>query len=377
MNRLVVVAALLVALAAVASARTQWHQLENYSFENYEKEFLKHYESPEEREFRRKLFEEELHRVRAHNRFGRRSWKVGVNHFSDWTEEEFRKTLGYNKAYGYSKHAPATLDASAANAKSGRVYPHSVDWRREGVVTAVKDQGMCGSCWTFASASVLESHWAIRTGQLAVLSEQMILNCVPNPQKCGGSGGCNGGTAELAYATLASNFSGLASEWTFPYTSHSGADFPCQFDPSRKGTPVVANVTGYTKLPSNAYEPLMDAVLTGPVAISVEAMLWKNYESGVFDGCNQTNPDIDHAVVLVGYGHDFESGNDYWLVRNSWTPSWGENGYIRILRTDYEASRCGIDLNPSDGSGCAGGPPTVNVCGTCGILFDNVLPTLD
>ncbi len=234
-------------------------------------------------------------------------------------------------------------------------------------------QGRCGSCWSFGSAETLESHWALKTGFLHVLSEQNILDCTPNPQQCGGTGGCSGGTAELAYDRLAKSGEGLASEWTYPYTSWHGDNFQCHYNASE--TAPVATVTGYTKLDSNEFAPLMNAIANvGPVSISVEAVLWRNYESGVFDGCNQTNPDIDHAVQLVGYGN--ENGQDYWLVRNSWTPQWGDHGYIKILLTADEESRCGTDLNPQDGSGCAGGPATVKVCGTCGILFDTCYPTV-
>jgi len=109
----------------------------------------------------------------------------------------------------------------------------------------------------------------------------------------------------------------------------------------------------------------------GPIAISVEAVRWMSYRSGIFDGCNQKNPDIDHSVQLVGYGTD-SNKVDYWIVRNSWGSGWGESGYIRLKRES--TPRCGTDLNPSDGTGCDGGPPTVTVCGTCGILYDNVYP---
>lgn len=97
------------------------------------------------------------------------------------------------------------------------------------------------------------------------------------------------------------------------------------------------------------------------------------YSSGIFDGCNQENPDIDHAVVLVGYGSD--NGRDYWTVRNSWSPSWGEIGYIRVLRTEDEENRCGMDTNPQDGTACAGDDEPKRVCGTCGILYDSCYPT--
>jgi len=245
--------------------------------------------------------------------------------------------------------------------------PSAIDWRTQGIITAVKDQGDCGSCWTFGTAETLESYWALSTGQLTDLSEQQILDCTPNPNHCGGSGGCGGGTAELAYAQIIA-MGGLASEWTYPYTSYTGNNETCQ-----SITPA-AHLVNYTTLPSNQLKPLLLQVGTaGPLAISVDASAWSDYESGVFNGCNQTNPDIDHEVQLVGYGTDPKQG-DYWLVRNSWSPAWGENGYIRLAR--QSTPQCGIDLNPSDGTGCNGGPTRVTVCGTCGILYDSVFPTI-
>jgi len=247
--------------------------------------------------------------------------------------------------------------------------PVEMDWRDAGVVTPVKDQGECGSCWTFATAEETESSYAIATGKLHTLSEQQILDCTPNPNQCGGTGGCDGGTAELAWARITA-MGGLSSEWTYPYQSYFGTAYQCR---SNQANPVV-RVSSFVNLPTNEQDPILAYLgTTGPLAISVTAASWSTYESGVFDDCNKTNPDIDHAVQLVGYGVDATLGN-YWLVRNSWSPSWGEEGYIRLQRgTDFT---CGVDLTPRDGDGCSGGPPTVKVCGTCGILFDGVYPVV-
>ena len=105
----------------------------------------------------------------------------------------------------------------------------------------------------------------------------------------------------------------------------------------------------------------------------VDASAWSSYESGVFSGCNATNVDIDHAVVVVGYGSDAQLG-DYWLVRNSWSPSWGEQGYIRLTRS--ADTECGIDYSPADGTGCTGGPSQVKVCGPCGLFYDVSYPII-
>ena len=118
----------------------------------------------------------------------------------------------------------------------------------------------------------------------------------------------------------------------------------------------------------------MNAVATeGPIAITVDASSWSNYESGVFNGCNQTHPELDHAVVLVGYGNDINLG-DYWLIRNSWSPTWGEKGYIRLKRHAPVEEPCGTDIAPADGIACKGDTAPEYVCGTCGMLYDSSYP---
>jgi len=202
-------------------------------------------------------------------------------------------------------------------------------------------------------------------------SEQQILDCTPNPNDCGGTGGCGGGTAELAMAQII-QMGGLSSEWTYPYLSYFGQNYKCHFNDSM--TVPIAQLSSYTTLPSNQYAPVLSTIATkGPLAVSVDASSWSDYESGVFNGCNQTNPDLDHEVQLVGYGVDPALG-DYWIVRNSWTAMWGEKGYIRVYRTGK--AQCGIDLSPSDGTGCNNGPSQVIVCGTCGILYDTTYPVI-
>jgi len=204
---------------------------------------------------------------------------------------------------------------------------------------------------------------------LTDLSEQQILDCTPNPNDCGGTGGCGGGTAEIAYQQILKQ-GGLSTEWTYPYQSFYGAAFTCRY--SASNTPPFATLKGFVKLPSNELDPVLNHLATvGPLVINVDASSWGSYESGVFDGCNQVNPDIDHVVQLVGYGAT-SSGELYWLVRNSWSPTFGEDGYIRLRRT--QQLRCGVDLRPQDGTGCNGGPKTVIVCGTCGLLYAVTYP---
>jgi len=368
------VAALLIGLAACfnsATAKTLCHQLDDYTFENYLAEYGKAYSGFEYNQ-RKAIFEDRLAEIQKHNSDPSQSYKKGINHLSDLTEDEFNKMLGYKKQITYTSTTRAHKMKKRHSSRRQLHAPTSRDWRTSGVVTSVKDQGQCGSCWTFGTTETIESHYAIKTGHLAVLSEQQILDCTPNPKQCGGTGGCGGGTPELAYAQLISQ-GGHSSEWTYPYRSYFGNNFnTCSFNASK--TVPVATLSGFVVLPSNEYEPVLDAVANiGPTVIAVDASAWSSYESGVFTGCNATNVDLDHAVVIEGFGTDAQYG-DYWLVRNSWSPSWGENGYIRLPRSSQ--TECGTDNNPTDGVGCTGGPSKVTVCGACGLLYDVSYPLI-
>jgi len=243
--------------------------------------------------------------------------------------------------------------------------PASVDWRQtEGVVTAVKNQGQCGSCWAFSATETLESLYALATGETApVLGPQQLVSCVANPDKCGGSGGCQGATQPLGF--VYTETTGLSLESSYPYTAQTGT---CD---TSKIAPVVTNA-GVVQLPTNSYTALIGAVATvGPVSISVAAGSWSIYGGGVYSG--SCDYDMDHGVQLVGYGEDL--GKLYWLVRNSWGSGWGESGYIRLERFGEGSEPCGTDSTPQDGDACAGDTTPVQYCGKCAILSSSSYPT--
>jgi len=276
-----------------------------------------------------------------------------------------------NVANAHKSTLQSTVNAYDFTMRSVDALPTDVDWRNQGVVTAVKDQGSCGSCWAFASTATLESHVALASGDLFDFSTQQVAACSPNPDQCGGSGNCKGATSELAFDYVASS-DGILEASQYPYTEFYGKESACSIP---LAAVPVAKITGYKQLTENNYSELMNAVAqVGPIAVSVDASRWGSYRSGIFDGCNQAKPDINHAVVLVGYGVD--NGQKYWLIRNSWSATWGESGYIRLARSDSDESKCGSDTTPCDGSACAGHCDTpVNVCGTCGVLYDSSYPT--
>jgi len=166
---------------------------------------------------------------------------------------------------------------------------------------------------------------------------------------------------------------GLRTEEEWPYTAGNGVTGDCSYD--YNGMAPSVGVTGYETLTPNSQEEVMQHLAeVGPLAVSVYASSWGAYSGGVFEGCSyDSNIALNHAVQLVGYGSDPAEG-DYWIVRNSWGPGWGEDGYIRLRRD--AAAQCGTDSSPADGSACQDGPgwDEQHVCGMCGVLFDTVYP---
>jgi len=356
--------ALLVAtLVALATARPKWHELKGYTFERYVKDFGKpHKKGSAEWARREALFHEEMKAVNAHN-VEQHSWKKGINQYSDWTEAEKTRLRGNKvgmKKYGFTK--PEKLYSRTVGP-----LPYSVDWRdaTPRVLTAVKDQGQCGSCWAHAATEAIETATALATGNLYVLSQQEIASCTPNPDQCGGTGGCNGAIAELAIDYIKTV--GIQEEWTWPYQSYWGKNFNCSV--AATSFPVT-NVSGYTHVGHNDADAVLDALAhAGPLAISVDASQWSNYESGIFSGCSYAkNISMDHAVQAVGYGFDETANQAYWLVRNSWSAGWGEHGFIRLARSATHA--CGWNVDPQNGDGCKGQTAPEWACGECGIGYD-------
>jgi len=359
---------LIVALFCATAAAAKSVNLDNYTFEQYLKDYgLNFHES--ELPARKATFIAEVARVKAHNAKNL-GWKEEINRFSVLSLKEKKGYMGRHKGVAKSVLKAAKDMPADFEMKPVAALPRQVDWRTKGVVSAVKDQGHCGSCWAFASTAVIESHVALKTGLLFDLSPEQIAMCSPNPDSCGGTGGCEGATAEVAFDYV-TNSKGLFQEFQYPYTSYYGVDYACAV-PSDYGNPV-AHINGYHKLQTNNYTALMNAVATvGPIAISVDASTWHSYSGGIYAGCNQVNPDINHAVVLVGYGE--EDGQKYWLVRNSWNAKFGERGYIKVARHDNEEEVCGMDITPTDGNACNGDMTPIKVCGTCGILSDSSYP---
>jgi len=362
---------LLVVAAGVSAAAPKWHQLTlDYSHEQYMKDFNKEY-SASELPMRREIFEKELRSVMAHND-KKLSWQRGINKFSDWTATELKSLRG-DKGSQFREHARKTgaIKPERMYVTDSRSLPASKDWRNTvpAVLTGVKDQGQCGSCWAHSTAEAVETSWALATGELFVLSQQQIASCTHNPLDCGGTGGCEGGIYELGIESIAYQ-GGIGQEWSTPYQSYMGKDFSCSSLNIWKNLTKV-KMSGYTAIEKNSLEAALHAIaFTSPLAMSADASSWSSYESGIASPCTYINnaTSTDHAIAVTGFGTDPATGIQFVWVRNSWGVEWGEDGYMKMAVYPTDGPRCGWNTSPGQGSGCKGDNNPVFLCGTCGWL---------
>jgi len=224
------------------------------------------------------------------------------------------------------------LGTDRSNATNSADLPTAWDWVSKGAVTPPKNQGQCGSCWAFSTTGALEGAWQIAKGMLVALSEQQFVDCSKENNACGG------GNMDAAFAFAKDH--AICTEASYPYSAKAGS---CRTQ-CQEGLPRGA-VAGYRDVAVNDERALMEAVLRQPVSVAIEAdqAAFQLYGGGVLT--KTCGDKLDHGVLLVGFGTD--AGLDYWKVRNSWGPSFGEGGYIRIQRGASGPGECGIQSMPS------------------------------
>jgi len=249
----------------------------------------------------------------------------GVTKFMDLTPEEFQRT--YLMPKGFIKNRQAALNLNKDDVLTPKIInaPDTFDWRGKGAVTAVKDQGQCGSCWAFSATENIESVWILAghgNNKTTILSPQQIVDCDTQDD------GCGGGDLPTAYDYVVKN--GLENEDDYPYQANDGR---CQYNKAK----VNAKLSAWKYATTNSDEKTMQANLVSwaPLAICVDAAKWQYYRTGVYSHLNCGN-DLDHCVQLIGYGND--NGN-YWIVRNSWDTDWGMDGYI-LLEMGHDTCGC-------------------------------------
>ncbi|XP_050402314.1 digestive cysteine proteinase 1 [Patella vulgata] len=299
-------------------------------FESYKKTHDKKYKDIKEHEERKHVFRQNVRYIHSKNRAGL-TFKVAVNHLADRSAKELQMMNGYR--YSKGPHGGQYFDTSKYNVQD---LPDQLDWRIMGVVSPVKDQGVCGSCWSFGTTGTIEGALAIMSGKVTRLSQQQLVDCSWGE----GNNGCDGGEDFRSYDYIMKK-GGLSSDEQ--YGQYLAADGYCHDD---KVTPVV-KVTGYVNVTTwNATAMKLALFNHGPISIAIDAShkSLSFYSSGIYSDpqCGNKPDDLDHAVLAVGYG--VYMNEPYWLVKNSWSTYWGNDGYVLFSQKD---NMCGVLSAPT------------------------------
>lgn len=293
------------------------------------------YTTDEVESHRMKVFASNLKVIEMHNYLhekGVKSFTLGVNEYADLEGEEFVQMMNGLIPRNYSL---ATIDHLTYLSPAMPVsVPDTVDWRDHGYVTDVKNQGSCGSCWSFSTTGSLEGQHFRKFGKLVSLSEQNLVDCSVK----WGNNGCNGGLMDYAFQYIKDN-DGLDTEGSYPYLAKDGT---CHYKAKDSG----ATDSGYVDVPSGEEDKLKEAIATiGPISVAIDAshQSFQLYQSGVYVEPECSSSQLDHGVLAVGYGT--LNGQDYWLVKNSWGPGWGDKGYIMMARNSD--NQCGVATQAS------------------------------
>lgn len=286
-------------------------------FADFIRNYNKQYPSVQHHDHALECFSRNLKFAERLNSLPDQTALYGINPFSDLCDYDFRIYHNSHTARnnGPEVAVPVTLIRTAFN--------RSIDWRLRGAVSRVKDQGQCASCWAFAATGLIESANFVATGEMTSLSEQRLVSCSNNS-------GCSGGSVDTALQWLATTGTVEDGE-AFPYDAQAGLVAGCQ--PPAGHSPAV--VSSLLQVPSNEDKMAAWILQNGPIATTVDASQWQHYTSGIVTLCHGRR--LDHGVLIVGFTPD------YWIVKNSWGPLWGEGGYIRLHRG---SNQCGLTTSP-------------------------------
>lgn len=339
MNSLIlsIVGALLVAEAANCMPEL----LQKNLWTEFKQTHDKKYTSTEHESLKFSVFQKNLEMIEKHNaefEQGNKTYTLGVNFYADWTFDEFKHTyLGTKLSLAMKKNMSTSTFLKMVS--PAVKIADEIDWRELGAVTEVKNQGQCGSCWSFSTTGSLEAAHFRATDKLVSLSEQQLVDCSSRYN----NQGCNGGLMDNAFQYIKDN-GGLDTEQSYPY--HAVAE-KCHY----KKKAIGSTCSGFIDVAEGDEEALKQAVATaGPVSVAIDVTEehFMLYKDGVFvdETCKNSPDSLDHGVLVVGYGKGKVSGSeDYWIVKNSWGPMWGEQGYIRMARN--KKNMCGISTSAS------------------------------
>jgi hypothetical protein len=279
-----------------------------YEFEEWEHAFNRSYSTSLERNRAESAFY-------ANDQFIRNftgAVTLGHNIYSDMEWSVFRRM------HLSTRPAVTVTNRTSASAASLYAMHGGIDWQARGAISAVRQQGQCGSCWAFSATEAIEANLFVNSGQTLVLAPQTLLDCDAIDH------GCDGGTMESAFEYVVRR--GICTEEENPYRMRPKA---CTCTPRVK-------IRDFVRV-SPSEGDLTRALLVTPVSVSIEAdhRVFQFYKSGVLDA-STCGTDLDHGVLLVGYGFG-ERG--YWRIKNSWSTGWGEDGFARLAR---DTNTCGI-----------------------------------
>lgn len=308
----------LVALASASRIRVKG-TFEKSDFSAFKAKYSKSYH-PHEEAMRQQRYLQAVAEINQHNaEYDQGKWTFwqGENEFLDWTQEEYDRRNGYIQG-----EIKTTIPYVPRGGE-----PDSKDWRTEGAVGPIKNQGQCGSCWSFGTVGALEGQQAIVNGAIGNCAEQQLVSCDTS------SSGCNGGGPAFDYIQK-NGENGLDTTASYPYTAH---DDTCNTAKTQDGKDVCAVIKGSSSANRGEAE-LKEAVgNVGPITIGVNASpsSFGRYSGGVYDDDSCVKTGGNHMVTAVGY----DTAANYWIVKNSWGSSWGEQGYIRFI---YGKQMCGV-----------------------------------
>ncbi|XP_069676606.1 digestive cysteine proteinase 1 [Periplaneta americana] len=302
------------------------------AFDHFRKRHSKDYASNLEHTKRKEIFRQNLRFIHSKNR-ARLGFTLDVNHLADRTELELKALRGKQYTDGYNGGSPfpyTNLDAIMDQ------IPDDLDWRIYGAVTPVKDQSVCGSCWSFGTTGTIEGAYFLKYGHLVRLSQQALIDCSWGY----GNNGCDGGEDFRSYEWMMKH-GGIPLE--DEYGGYLGQDGYCHVE----NVTLTAKITGYVNVTSGDIDALKVALAKhGPISVAIDAShkTFSFYSNGIYydPECGNKLDQLDHAVLLVGYGTI--NGNPYWLVKNSWSNYWGNDGYILMSPKD---NNCGVATDPT------------------------------
>jgi C1A family cysteine protease len=335
--------------AELLSTKTEFEK--SQLFEEFKRRHSKKYLTEEEELNRFSIFKNNIMKIDVLNS-NQPLARYDITRFADLTDEEFASINGVTGSKEYKLMMKEQIEQAKSkegkekahligyvpydevklNLVSESNLPESFDWRQKGVVTGVKNQGLCGACWAFAGAGDMEGTWALKTGNLISLSEQYLTSCDIKDD------GCEGGMMSNAYQWVITN-GGTESEEAYPFISGAdGEQGVCK----AISAALPVTISGWTLVEAKTAEEMKAMLIThGPIAVAINASQMQFYSSGIDIPGVCLWSDVNHGVLLVGYGN--EKGHDYWIVKNSWGSDWGEQGYYRISTLN---GACGINELP-------------------------------